>query len=197
MIRKLAILTFLFAILLSGCGGGGGGDGSSSNDGTPPDGGSPPDDGGTPPPPSEATLTFSPGMGSYQKGESFTVDIFMNTGGEDVVAAAAYIQYDRASFRATGIDTTGSVFPIKAEEVLDAANGIIKITRGMIAPGVNTANGKVATIHLTAISSVSPQADNVFFLYTPGSAKQSNVIRHDGLGTPILSVIQNARFSVP
>jgi hypothetical protein len=202
MIYKAAILMILFAILLTGCGGG---SGSPSSGSSSPGDGSPPNGGGTTPPtptptptptPSIATLSLSPNTGSYRTGDSFKVDVFVGTGGENVVAVAANIKYDPTYFQANNIDPNGSVFPIEAEKTIDSTNGIIKITRGIITPGINTINGKVASFNLTALSPVSPTSDNVILIVASSPPIKSNIIKDDGLGTPILSVVTSARFTV-
>ncbi|MEW6107868.1 MAG: choice-of-anchor D domain-containing protein [Nitrospirota bacterium] len=144
----------------------------------------------------QAILWLYPNAGSYQVGESFNVDILMNTGGQNAVVASAYIKYDPAYFRANSIDTTDSVFTMEPEKIIDSTFGIVGITRGIITPGVNTSNGKIATVNLTALSPISPETNNVTFLFTPGSTIGSVVCKDDGLGTNILSEVYNARFNV-
>jgi len=144
----------------------------------------------------QATLWLSPNKGSYQIGDNFDVDILVNTGGQDVVVAAAYVQYDPAYFRANSIDTTSSIFTMEPEKIIDATNGLVGITRGVITPGVNTTNGGVARINLTALSPTSPKTDNFTFIFTPGSTVGSAVCADDGFGTNMLSGVYGARFAV-
>lgn len=144
----------------------------------------------------QASLSLSPTTGSYNIGDSFSVEVRVNTNGQDVVVVAAYINYNTSYFRADSIDTTGSIFTTEAEKTIDSTAGLIKITRGIPTPGVNTTNGKVATINFTAISATSPSADNITFDFAAGSTLESNVILDDGLGTDILSGVYNARYTV-
>jgi len=144
----------------------------------------------------QATLSVSPESGSYNQNGTFTVSVNLNTNGQNVVVAAAYLNYDRNSFQAVSIDTTGSVFTVEAEKIIDSVNGIIKITRGKPTPGVNTASGLIATINFKALYGVTPSADNLTFRFIAGDNTQSTVIKDDGLGTNILSGVYNGRYTV-
>jgi hypothetical protein len=183
-ITRIFIIILILILHLASCGGGGGGDGNPSSGG-----GSTPSD-------SKATLELSPNVGSYQVGDSLKVDIFVNTDGRNVAVVGARVKYDPTNFQVNSIDTSESVFTMELEKEIDLTNGLIKITRGIPAPGINTNGGKVARINLTALSPISPGADNITFVFTPGSTRQSNVIMDDGLGTAILSVVYNAKITV-
>lgn len=143
----------------------------------------------------QAILSISPQIGAYNVNDNLTASIYINTNGQNVVVAAAYLNYDKTHFEAVNIDTAGSVFTIEAEKVIDANNGIIKITLGKPTPGVNVSNGLVAKINFKALSAVSPTADNFTFQFTAGAANESNVIKDDGLGTDILSGVYNAIYT--
>ncbi len=144
----------------------------------------------------QATLTVSPATGSYNPNDTFTVSIYMNTNGQNVVVAAAYLNYDKNSFQAMSIDTSGSVFTMETEKIIDSSNGIIKITRGIPTPGVNTASGLVAKINFKALYGTTPSADNLTFRFAAGDSTQSTVIKNDGLGTNILSGVYNGKYTV-
>jgi len=144
----------------------------------------------------QATLSLSPETGSYSVGDSFSVDVMVNTNGQDVVVVAAYIKYNTSYFRADSIDTAGSIFTTEAEKTIDSTAGEIKITLGKPTPGVNIANGKVAAINFTAVLATAPTADNITFDFAAGSTLESNVILDDGLGTDILSGVYNSRYTV-
>ncbi|OGZ35098.1 MAG: hypothetical protein A2174_00430 [Candidatus Portnoybacteria bacterium RBG_13_41_18] len=144
----------------------------------------------------QATLTFSAQAQNYNAGDNFSVSIFLNTNGQNVVVVAAYLSYDKIHFQAESIETTGSVFNFEAEKVIDAANGKIKITRGIPTPGVIVSSGLVAKINFKAISNVTPANDNVAFDFVAGSTNESNVILDDGRGTDILSGVYNGKYTV-
>lgn len=144
----------------------------------------------------QAVLTASPQTGTYNANDNFQVSIYVNTGSKSVVVVAAYLNYDKAKFQAVSVDTTGSVFTMEAEKIIDSTNGVVKITRGIPSPGVNTPNGLVATINFKAITATSPASDNLTFQFTAGSVLESNVILNDGLGTDYLGGVYNGRYTV-
>jgi len=142
-----------------------------------------------------ATLRLSPDTGVYRVGGIFSVDILVNTHGQNVVVVAAYLDYNPSIFEVVSIDTSSSVFTMEAENVIDSTNGKVKISRGIPSPGVNTTSGNVATINLKGLTDSIPPSDNITFDFTSGATNESNVILDDGLGTDILSGVYNARFS--
>jgi hypothetical protein len=144
----------------------------------------------------QATLSLLPSVNSVGIDEQFIVDIRLNTGGQNVVMVAAFIDFNADNFAAVSVETAGSVFDMNFEQVVDQANGRIKITRGVPTPGVNTADGFVARVNFRSLNAVAPAQDNLTLNFIPGSTLDSNVILDDGLGTDILSGVYNARVSV-
>ncbi len=144
----------------------------------------------------KATLTSSPPTGSYNANDNFTVNVYLNTNGQNANAVAAYLNYDRTHFQAVSLDVFESVFTIEFENIIDSAKGIIKIGRSQPTPGINTTNGLIAKINFKALSNVSPAADNLTFDFILSSALHSNVFLDDGLGTPILSGVYSAKYTV-
>lgn len=145
---------------------------------------------------SNATLSISPASGNYNAGDNFTVSIYLNTSNQNVVVAAAYLNYNKNQLEALNIDTTGSIFSFEAEKIIDSANGKIKITRGIPTPGINVSNGLVAKVNFKALSDVTPMTDNLSFVFIPGSSRESSVILDDGRGTNILSGVYNAKYTI-
>jgi hypothetical protein len=143
-----------------------------------------------------ATLALSPDLGVYRVGPTFPIDILVNTHGQNVVVVAAYLSYNPALFQIVSIDTTGSIFGTEAENIIDAVNGKIKITRGTPTPGVNVVNGKVATLNIKGLTDINPSSDNITFDFTAGSTNESNVILNDGLGTDIISGVYNGKYTL-
>lgn len=143
-----------------------------------------------------AVLSFSPDYGIYRVGGTFSVDILVDTHGQNVVVVAAYFSYNPNIFEVVSIDASNSVFTMEAENVTDPANGIVKISRGSPSPGVNTTSGNVATINLRGLTNSIPSSDNITFDFAAGATNESNVILDDGLGTDILSGVYNARLTL-
>jgi hypothetical protein len=142
-----------------------------------------------------AVLSFSPNFGVYRTNSPFPVDILLNTSGQRVVVAAAYFNYDPSKFQVVSVDTSGSIFSMEAESNITVP-GTVKISRGSPTPGVNTTNGRVATVYLKGLTDTNPSSDNITFNFTAGSTLDSNVILDDSLGTDILSGVNNALFSL-
>ena len=143
---------------------------------------------------SQATLSFSPGSGTYNPNDTFSVDIYLNTNSLNIDTVAAYLNYDKASFQAISIDTTGSAFTMQAENSIDSNTGVIKITRGIPAPGiVNSANSFVAKINFKAIASTNPASDNLTFQFSVGDAGKSNAFK---AGNVLLSGVYNGKYAV-
>ncbi|OGZ34075.1 MAG: hypothetical protein A2Y98_03315 [Candidatus Portnoybacteria bacterium RBG_19FT_COMBO_36_7] len=145
----------------------------------------------------QATLLLSPQTGSYQAGISFSIDVMVNTNNQSVNAIAAYINYNISLFAVDAIDYTGSVFTIQWESSTTSPAGMIKIGRSVPAPGVTTANGKIATIRLRGLANTSPSSDNFNFDFTAGDANKSAVFLADTSGgTYILSGVYNAMYTI-
>ncbi len=143
-----------------------------------------------------ATLSLSPNTGVYKVGNTYAIDILVNTHGQNVVAVAAYLNYNPGLFQVVSIDNTGSVFTTEAENVIDNVNGNVKITSGIPTPGINTVSGKVATLNIKGLADTAPSADNFNFNFTAGSTIDSNVILNDGLGTDIISGVDNGKYTL-
>ena len=143
-----------------------------------------------------ATLELSPQSGIYKSNEAFPVDILVDTHGQDVVVAAAYLNYDPNLFEVTSIDDSDSVFAVQAEEVIDNDAGEVKIVRGSPSPGVNVVDGKVATIYIKGLGNTTPSSDNISFDFVSGATDESNIVLDDTEGTDILSGVYNGEFTV-
>ncbi len=143
-----------------------------------------------------ATLTLSPNAGVYKVGGTYAVDILVNTHGQNAVVVAAFLNYNPSLFQVISIDTSGSIFTTEAENIIDGTNGRVKITRGIPTPGVNVTNGKVATLNIRGLTDATPSVDNFTFDFTAGSTNDSNVILNDGLGTDILSGVDNGKYTL-
>lgn len=143
-----------------------------------------------------AVLSLSPNTGVYKTNATFPIDILLNTHGQNVVVVAAYLTYNPSLFQVVSIDTSNSIFTTEAEKTIDQSNGLVKITMGIPTPGVNVTSGKVATLNIQGPSNTVPGADNFNFNFTAGSSIDSNIILNDGLGTDVLSGVDNGRYSL-
>ncbi len=143
-----------------------------------------------------ATLFLSPNVGVYRVGPVFPVDILINTYGQQVVGVSAYFSYNPSLFQVDSIDTSHSIFSVEFEKTINNTSGIVRIARAIPTPGVNVTNGKVATLNIRGLTDVTPSVDNFNFIFSPGSNTNSQVILDDGLGTNILSGVNNGRYTL-
>jgi hypothetical protein len=118
----------------------------------------------------EATLYFSPAGGTYYQGNSFWLNIMVDTKGQAVNAIGAYFSYPEDKLEPLGVNTAGSVMTIWAEK--NAAGGKVEISGGLPTPGfsgiqkiasvgfkVKVSSGS-ANLKFNADSAVLTDADN-------------------------------------
>lgn len=155
----------------------------------------------------KAVLSLSPLAGSFKVGEEFSVDVFLDTGGYNVVAVGAYLSFNPKYLKVIKIDTKNSIFNTNNPcsyngspcEIINYDNdeGKIEIVKAKPTPGVNTKKGLVATIHFLAKREIQPEEDNLTFNFISAFAKDDcDVILDDGKGTDILSGVNNARYVI-
>lgn len=138
-----------------------------------------------------ASFSLAPPSYSAKFGEVFPVEAILNTGGNSIVAASAYLNYDPAVLGVDRIDYADSVFGIQAEE--EAGGGSIKLTRGEPTPGVTGQNLKMAKIYFEAKASGSTKID---FVLTASGQGPSRIILDDGQGTDILESVSGGVYSI-
>lgn len=143
-----------------------------------------------------ATLYISPELKKVQVGEDFSVDIMLNTKGNNVVASSAYLSYNKENLEVLELNLSDSVFDLVAEKKLEPKDGKVKITMGKPTPGVNVNRGKVASIHFKALETNNPSKDNIYFDFTYGSSLYSTAILDNKLGTNILSSVRGSRIHI-
>jgi parallel beta-helix repeat protein len=140
-----------------------------------------------------AELFLSPATKTVNVGDSFSVDVLVNTGGQNVVVVGAYLNYDPTKLEVIGIDNSNSVFTMPIEKTADPTTGMIKLAFGKPTPGVNTASGNVATINFKAIAQAS--AAYVSFV-TDSDMLYTCVLIDDGKGTDILGSVKNGDYFI-
>lgn len=153
--------------------------------------------------PPEAAFYFTPSSGSVTEGENFTVDLMVDTKGKNIVAGSTYVKYDPVKILIQSIDTASSIFSYEVENIIDGANGMIKITRGQ--PGDSVTNdsddgftgdkGKIATLSIKALNE-APATKLDILKEKLNSAALSRSILDDGKGTDILTTVGSGTFSI-
>ena len=142
----------------------------------------------------KAELSLSPSIKTVNLGDSFSVDVLVNTNGQNVLAVAAYLHYDPTKLEVIGIDTSNSIFTMEAEKTFDPSTGKIKITLGKPTPGVNTTRGNVATINFKTLAQASPA--NVTFVFTGFGASCDSGIYKEGGAADILGSVKNGAYFI-
>ena len=157
-----------------------------------------------------ASLMLDAATVNVTQGESFTLDVVLNTNDNDVVVTRAIVNYDTDNFTLTDWNTDNSAFVAgntcvynnKPCEIVDnnTTNGIIDITLMKPSPGVNTSSGIIAT--LTFQASANSQTDDINLTfdsrgtYTTDSAVIFDGSSDDGAGTDILAGVTNSHIVV-
>ncbi len=140
-----------------------------------------------------AELFLSPATKTVNVGDTFSVDVLVNTDGQNVVVVGAYLNYDPTKLEVIGIDNSNSVFTMTVKKTADPTTGMIKLALGKPTPGVNTASGNVATINFKAIAQASPTY--VSFV-TDSDQLDTCVLLDDGKGTDILGSVKNGDYFI-
>jgi len=127
------------------------------------------------------TLYFLPASGTFVPGQTFSVTIMVDTKGENVNAIGAYFSYPQNELEVLGVDTTGSVMTLFAEQ--QGGGGKVDISGGKPTPGfsgiqkiasvsfrVKVSSG-VATLTFDQSSAVLRDSDNQNILSLSSSGK--------------------------
>lgn len=134
-----------------------------------------------------ASFYFSPSSGSYTKGESISVGVFVSTGTDSMNAASAKIAFPPSVLNVTSVSKSGSIINLwAAEPSYSNSTGSVSLEGIVLNPGYTGASGKVATITFTAQSSGTATI----------SFSRGSILANDGLGTDILSGLGSATFTI-
>jgi hypothetical protein len=135
-----------------------------------------------------ASLYVSPASGSFAVGSTFTVSVFLNTGGRNVNAVEADLKFPADKLQVVS-PTAGSSFVAVwvAQPTFSNARGTLNFKGGVPSPGINTDAGLISTV--------------TFRVRTVGIASitftdQSKVLLDDGKGTNILSTTAGATYNL-
>jgi hypothetical protein len=143
-----------------------------------------------------AELSLSPSSKTIGVGETFSIDVLVNTNSQNVVAVGAYLTYDATKLQVASIDTSKSILTMEAEKVFDSNTGKIKISRTKPTPGINTANGNLATINFKALAPVSLTKIDFIMDGLGVSGTDSDILLDDGKGTDILASVKNGSYTI-
>ena len=134
-----------------------------------------------------ASLYLSPSSGSYTKGDSISVGVFVSTGTDSMNAASAKIAFPPSVLNVTSVSKSGSIMNLwAAEPSYSNSTGSVSLEGIVLNPGYTGTSGKIATITFTAQSSGTATI----------SFSRGSILANDGLGTDILSGLGSATFAI-
>src|SRR4030042_2288349 len=98
-----------------------------------------------------ASLYLSPSTGNYTVGNTFSVQLKVNTGGVAINAADGTLVFDPDKLEITSISKSDSVFSLWVQDpVFSNSLGTITFAGGKPSPGYSGASGTVITVTLKA-----------------------------------------------
>ena len=134
-----------------------------------------------------ASLYLAPSSGTYTVGNTFSVEVKVNTGGLAINAADGTIVFNTNNLEVKSISKTGSIFTLWVQEpVFSNPLGTINFAGGKPSPGYTGASGTILTI--------------TFFVKTAGTGNlafaSGSVLADDGKGTNVLSSLGSASYTL-
>lgn len=134
-----------------------------------------------------ATLYFSPSSGSYNVGQTFSVNVYVSSSEQAMNAASGVISFPIDKLRVTSISKAGSIFTFWAQEPsFSNANGTINFEGVVFNPGFTGPRGRVINITFRTRA-----AGNASLAFSSGA-----ILANDGMGTNILTGMGNANFVI-
>ena len=126
--------------------------------------------------------------GSHKLGDAFTSDILLDSASQNVVAVQVVATYDTSVLQVTNVDTSTSDFNLEVKKSTDASGGKIFIALARSTSGVNSSQGKIATVSMKTLKDINEPALNLQF--TAGDVLNScAAILDDAKGTNVLSKV--------
>jgi len=134
-----------------------------------------------------ATLYFSPSSGSYNIGDTLSVNVYISSADQAANAASGVISFPQDKLEVTSLSKSGSIFALWVQEPsFSNTLGNINFEGVVLNPGFTGATGKIITVN--------------FKIKAGGSAilnfSSSSVLANDGKGTNILASLGNAQFNL-
>ncbi|MDO8522778.1 MAG: cohesin domain-containing protein [bacterium] len=132
-----------------------------------------------------ASLYLSPNAGSYTIGNTFSVEIKLNSGGVAINAADGTLVFNPDKIEVKSISKAGSVFSLWVQEpAFSNSLGTIIFAGGKPSPGFTGASGIIMTITFKAKASGTANL----------SFASGSILADDGLGTNVLSNLGSGSY---
>lgn len=133
-----------------------------------------------------ASLSLSPGSGTYAPGATFTVRLSVNSAGASINAADGTIKFDPSQLNVVSATRSGSIFNLwVTEPTFSNTAGTVTFSGGL--PSGYTGNGgNIMSVTFKAKGSGTSKV----------TIAGASVLANDGQGTNVLSSSGNASFSI-
>ena len=133
-----------------------------------------------------ATLSLSPGSGSYTTNSTFTVRVVVNSSGQSINAAEGSLSFDPSQLSVVSVSRTSSIFNLwVAEPSFSNGAGSISFSGGL--PSGYTGSG--GTIMSVTFKAKGSGAAKVSF-------SNGSVLANDGQGTNVLSGMSGGTYTI-
>ena len=146
-----------------------------------------------------STLVLTPSSGSHKTGETFNVDVVLDTKGADIDGVDLYsLRYDKALLQVVDANTTvsgvqivpGSLFPVTAANTVDNSAGTIVFSQLTTGGSHYKGSGTLATITFKVLTTGTA---TVKFDFTAGKTNDTNVA---GDGVDTLTAVTNGSYTL-
>lgn len=133
-----------------------------------------------------ATLSVAPGTGVYKTGQTFTVNLVVNTAGAPVNAADGSLTFDPRELSVVAVGRASSIFNLwTAEPAFSNAAGTITFSGG-VPTGYTGAGGIVMSITFKSLTSGTARV----------AISSASVLAADGRGTNVLTGMSGGTFTL-
>ena len=134
-----------------------------------------------------ATLYFSPASGSYEVGQSFSVNVYVSSSDQAMNAASGALSFSRENLEVVSLSKSSSIISLWVQEPsFSNSTGTINFEGIVLNPGFTGQSGKVATITFKAKA-----VGSASLVFSSGA-----VLANDGKGTNILASLGSGSYTV-
>jgi len=135
----------------------------------------------------KASLYLSPSSGTYTVGNSFLIQLMVNSGDQAINATDGTLIFDPNKLEVVSISKTGSVLSLWVQDpTFSNVNGLINFAGGKPSPGYSGAAGSIIYINFKAKT-----AGTVNVTFASGS-----VLADDGKGTNVLANMGSGSYTL-
>ncbi len=136
-----------------------------------------------------ASLYLSPASGTYNKGASFSVGVYISTPvGSEANAVSGTLSFPTDKLEVSSVSTSGSIMSLWVQEPsFSNSAGTVSFEGVILNPGFAGNSGKVVTVSFKA-KSVDATAATAF--------SSGSILANDGLGTNILTSFGSGSYKI-